>query len=949
MNTYKLIGLAGFATAILFFFAVETVYADTIVSETLITTDVTWGKTGNPYLLDGDVRVVDGATLTITEGVKVIGRYPEDIEPEFRPGIYVSGGHVVIKGRGLAEDRVGIDDVRLIAVENGSAFIANADIRGGSGLSFEQSRAIIATSTIRETFQAIRSKKSDIQVIGSRIEHNTNGVRVESDEIFQVKIGLTAGVGGIGNALESQESIVPSFIIQNSTITDNESMGGINLSDQVLQAPSNWWGSAAGPKRTGANRIGGDVEYEPWLTDEPVLDAGIAEPIPSCCSSILFIPGFQGTRLHERDGGLMGMDDTLWEPMNDGDVRDLFLDEFGSTTNQAVYAGGPLRWAYGIKDIYAYFLDFLDRLVEEDVVGEWSVFGYDWRKPVAEVVAGREKRAATTESLIETVEELASRSKTGKVTLIAHSNGGLVAKYLVKTLASMNKESLIDGVISVAVPYLGTPTAILALLHGDGQALAGGILLSGSVAREWGKNMPSVYSLLPSREYFAQVFTPTIAFASTTVTGINTGSYPREIISYEGQDSFIADAENNREAPAIGDLSGAIKGNEFLMAAADVLHGIIDPFTWPASISRWGIVGWNAITNQGIEYRNKKVCRPGPLNLPACEDVLAHSASTTPLGDGTVVVPSAAYSSGTLVSLDLETASAKDKKSISHANILESRTTQSLIRKMVTDDSRTGSFDLPTGANWGLPDSDGGLDALVVSTHSPVELHVYDSQGRHTGLIPVPVEGIEEGLVSFTESEIPGSRFDVYGNEDDPETYIHLPDGKGETYSVVVKGTDIGIATLQIERITDGAHRELIETILPVTSLMIASTTVMNSGAEGRLIPLASSTSKIQIDTDGNGSVDAVIDQGSAYDPILNIELMRTLIVSLLGDVSRVRQLDRKLVRLQELIQKGEIPKLRTSALKIEKNVGHSNFKDLTEQDKERIIAMIEAMMIQIE
>jgi hypothetical protein len=123
----------------------------------------------------------------------------------------------------------------------------------------------------------------------------------------------------------------------------------------------------------------------------------------------------------------------------------------------------------------------------------------------------------------------------------------------------------------------------------------------------------------------------------------------------------------------------------------------------------------------------------------------------------------------------------------------------------------------------------------------------------------------------------------------------------------------------------------------------------MNSGAEGRLIPLASSTSKIQIDTDGNGSVDAVIDQGSAYDPILNIELMRTLIVSLLGDVSRVRQLDRKLVRLQELIQKGEIPKLRTSALKIEKNVGHSNFKDLTEQDKERIIAMIEAMMIQIE
>src|SRR6185295_15310968 len=102
-----------------------------------------------------------------------------------------------------------------------------------------------------------------------------------------------------------------------------------------------------------------------------------------------------------------------------------------------IYAGQPLGKAFGVVGIYGSFMKFLDGLAADGTIRGWKSFGYDWRKPIAEVVAGRTQRATTTESLVETVEALAADSKTGKVTLIAHSNGGLVAKYLVKTLAGM--------------------------------------------------------------------------------------------------------------------------------------------------------------------------------------------------------------------------------------------------------------------------------------------------------------------------------------------------------------------------------------------------------------------------------------------------------------------------------------------------------------------------------
>ena len=92
--------------------------------------------------------------------------------------------------------------------------------------------------------------------------------------------------------------------------------------------------------------------------------------------------------------------------------------------------------------------------------------------------------------LDEEVMRLASSSKTGKVTIIAHSYGGLVAKELMMLLEARGLDHLVDRIILVAVPQLGTPQALLTLLHGN--AIFSKIF-SREVMREFAENLPSAY------------------------------------------------------------------------------------------------------------------------------------------------------------------------------------------------------------------------------------------------------------------------------------------------------------------------------------------------------------------------------------------------------------------------------------------------------------------------
>ena len=940
---------------ILVFSPVSVIYAETRIDAAVLTNDAVWDKINSPYILSSEMIVPSGVTLTIGPGVKVL----KDPSTEYT-GLYIEGGSLIIGGKGSS--RVIIDGIWGISVWNGTASIANTDIVNINAFGIENSNVNMATTTISKSSTPLDIKNSVVKVWGSRFTENRYGINIrpQGNAFLMMNEDGANNIGGIGNALDDGP-IIPTLTINNSVIANNIYEGIVNSSFDTISAIDNWWGSADGPVKTGVNKISGLIDYEPWLLTEPVLDPGKDEDELVCCSSILFLPGFEGSSLYKLESlplGLGNTENTLWPPNRNDDARKLFLNTDGGSMDPTIYSGSPISSVFSLYGIYGKFMGFLDSLTQNGTVNEWKSFAYDWRKPIAEVVAGPERKATTTEYLIHDIEELASRSRTGKVTLIAHSNGGLVAKYLVKALEETGKSNLIDSVISVAVPYLGTPQAIASVLHGDGQSIGFGTIVKQAVARELGLNMPSAYSLLPSAKYFSQMLIPSIVFASSSVVGVNNGSYPINIQSGSDQLAFITDLNNTRTQPDLSNIDLPIIGNNILSVAADVLHSILDPYSWPTNIVRWAIVGWNANTMKSVNYRTEIECKKSP-SLPSCISFLTHNASTTQMGDGTVVAKSAAYEAGKVASVDLNEVSSNDRLDVTHANILESSTTQTTIEGIIKHNRNSEPFPLPAGVSWGEPDYSKDIPEteLVISTHSPVELHVYDDKGNHTGIIPNPTgEDIEEGLFTFFEAKIPGSRFSKQDkNEGESDNYVTVPDN-GKKYSIVVRGTGVGDFTLEIERQKGGAVLDHVEyNGLPVTPLTVATTSVMVAPFESLQVSnLASSSKPLEIDVDGNGSPDIQATSGIDYltadfDWVNYLEILKKTITSLLGNTNKANNLNKRIDKLENLVKKSKAKQTQNLAKRLEKRFGHMKLKGLNEADKQQIVDMIDTFIAQYE
>ncbi|MBU6427049.1 hypothetical protein KGQ27_02305 [Patescibacteria group bacterium] len=924
--------------------------------------DTIWDKTGSPYILEDYVTVNPGVTLTVKDGVEIAGD-PANVFT----GIVTNGGVIDIQGKGSA--RVIIRDLMTVGAINGSFSSKNADFRQVNNITLDGSSGIIATSTVSGGYDGFVMKNSVVSIQGSKFTNSRRGITVQASGNPQLVANETPlDIGGIGNALD-QSQAVPSLTVVNSSLAGNSSYALRNYSTGTVIAENNWWGSAEGPVTDitkYGNVVVGAVDYDPWLMSEPPLDPG--QDKPECCSSVLFLPGLEGTAIYRPESlplELGPITNTLWPPNRNDDVRKLFLNPDGTNPDPAIYSGDPIASVFGLYRIYGKFMDFLDGLVRNGTVNEWKSFGYDWRKPIAEVVAGPEQKATTTEYLVKDVEDLAARSRTGKVTLIAHSNGGLVAKYLVKTLSDLGKAGLIDSVISVAVPYLGTPQAIASILHGDGESILSGIILKKSVARQLGQNMPSAYSLLPSAAYFSNVLGPTIAFASTTVAGVNDGSYQQNIRSGAEQSRFITDSNNIRVDPRPSNTDMPIKGNSVLMAAADTLHAFIDTFTWPAAITRWAILGWGLNTTKEVKYADAPMV----------------SKDMSSMGDGTVMAKSAAYDAGNAMSIDLESASRADKNSTDHATILESSTTQQLIGNALTKQEYQSVCDAVTklpGVTCGEPDysKDVAPVNIVISTHSPVDLHVYDENGNHTGTISRPPE-VEDDILTFYETQIPGSYFSLdEKGDDDIDQYVTLPD-TGKKYTVAVKGTGSGTFTLDIDR-TIGGDLNTIDRVeyvgQPVIPLTAASTTIEipplgeNPATTTGLI--VSAARPLEIDVDGDGAVDLEAKPNQKLTAIDYLNSLRSLITNMLGDSKKAKELFKRIDKIEKESTKsaknersgnekggekddkkaGKITeKIIKAADKFKANIGHKKFKELTQADKDKIISQIDLFISQFE
>ena len=76
----------------------------------------------------------------------------------------------------------------------------------------------------------------------------------------------------------------------------------------------------------------------------------------------------------------------------------------------------------------------MDDLVVNKKIKAWEPYAYDWRQDVQDIVDNGTKYQNGNKLLIDTLQSLVDNSRNGKVTIVAHSNGGLIAKSFIKKI-----------------------------------------------------------------------------------------------------------------------------------------------------------------------------------------------------------------------------------------------------------------------------------------------------------------------------------------------------------------------------------------------------------------------------------------------------------------------------------------------------------------------------------
>lgn len=564
----------------------------------------------------------------------------------------------------------------------------------------------------------------------------------------------------------------------------------------------------------------------------------------SCVSNVLFLPGLEASRLYRPDYN--GDTDQLWEPNTNSDANDLLLTADGKSVRSDVYTKDVIDEAYGTLNIYKSFIDQMNELKTAGTIADWKAAPYDWRLSLDDILnngnelsGGRVYYAgalAATSSpyILQELRRLAKSSKTGKVTIVAHSNGGLVVKALTNKLGS-EASNLIDKIIFVAVPQAGTPQAIGAILHGYEQGLPKdwfSTFLSPETARTIAENMPSAYNLLPSASYFTSISSPVATFEDKPILAEFRARYGDAIRNSVQLKNFITDTRRFASSTP-SDLKYPSVGNATLLSRAETLHTTLDVWTPPQGVSLYEVAGWGEDTLATIEYKEGKKASCSDLsNVRTCivSPAVMYKPKEVIDGDGTVVTPSALWTATATTTGKWWINLFKYNKPFfgvdrDHANILEVPELRMFIKNVLTNTI------LPpfTFISTTEPIADHADARLSFILHSPLNLSATDNLGN---------------VISSATSTIPGSRFTRYGEVQ----VLKVP--KGTPITMSLTGYATGSFTLDMEEL-DGLNNVTASTIFSAIP-SATSTTATISFPNGTL----ETATSLLVDYDGNGTTD---------------------------------------------------------------------------------------------
>lgn len=467
----------------------------------------TWTTTGSPYIIATSTTVTlsSGVTLTIEPGVIV----------KFKSSAELSPGQGKLAANGTSASPIIFTSYK----DDTAAGDTNGDGSASSPAQGDWSRIVLGNTTDSITYAEIR--------YGSRCVNAHSAAPVIQNNTFQycgtAFDGNSLNVGTVNfrnntlrdNGRGFQLFTAADLVISNNNIFDNTVYGADNqIPSTVVSALDNWWGNAGGPCLP-ANQPG-CTGYGDKITDGFTVTTYSSAVITfTPASSGVFVPpsGSSGQQISAatippkilkfeadkesvkegEDGATLSWETqnveyvTLISPPVNLPLSGSLLVHPQQTTTYTLIALGPGGEVK--KDLTITVLPRDPVIIVPGILGSWRdindeaepsldpilhsydglweglksvgykekqtlfAFPYDWRRDNRET-------AVKFGQKIDKVLEICSCSK---VDIIAHSMGGLVARYYVQSI----NDKAIDQLIFLGTPHLGAPKAYLAWEAGE--------------------------------------------------------------------------------------------------------------------------------------------------------------------------------------------------------------------------------------------------------------------------------------------------------------------------------------------------------------------------------------------------------------------------------------------------------------------------------------------------
>lgn len=516
--------------------------------------------------------------------------------------------------------------------------------------------------------------------------------------------------------------------VNKNSIYNNSTYGALTFSTIKNPIPTdldftnNWWGDKTGPTHS-LNPSGlGDT-----ISDNILFSPWLTyDPLLPRKDPVILIPGITGTYLYKNydDYG------EIWPNVlfTIIDITDLSLKKISLMYDGSEYFDKKLNAGDIIRAIPEIGIHVFDRLINGlqnngYVEGEnLFVFPYDWRKSSNE----------TSRLLKEKIDQIILDSGYSQVDIVAHSMGGLIAKKYIFD----NGYEKVDQLIFLGTPQLGASKAFKALMFGDNMGFEkfGLPFLTQSIAKEISQNMPSVYELLPSEKYIEQ------------------------------SSGYIIDAQNSNPVylnyEETKDLMIEKGRNPFMFEFAESLHSDIDNLDL-SPLEAHNFVGCGTKTIGEIIFQKKRSWKKLFLGWEDGYDLIYVN------GDETVPLNSAKETIGANVYF---------AKNNTHGSLPSADGVRQNIVSILTGQGVQDFENILTDTTTC------NISGRIISVHSPVNLHIYDEDGNHTG-------SDENGEIEYGIENI---QYDVL----EDEKFAFLPDGFN--YKIVTKATDTGGYNFQI-------------------------------------------------------------------------------------------------------------------------------------------------------